>query len=79
MTFARRRNSLTAHSSECIPIVKQRMTVYYVTVTSWTCFSLQRHNASGWTRAWLIQKIHVLFLSYDRNTGSCICLSLHLL
>ena len=25
------------------------------------------------------EKMHVLFLSYDRNTESCICLSLHLL
>ena len=24
-------------------------------------------------------KMHVLFLSYDRNAGSCICLNLHLL
>jgi len=26
-----------------------------------------------------LNKMHVLFLTYDRNTGSCLCLSLHLL
>jgi len=28
MTFAQRRNRLTTHFSECIPIVKRRVTVY---------------------------------------------------
>jgi len=44
--------------SERIPIVKRLMTAYYLTLTSWTCFSLQRHTASGWTRAWLIPKTY---------------------
>ena len=39
-------------------------------------FNKLENCASSW---FYYRKMHVLFLSYDRNTGSCICLSLHLL
>jgi len=44
MTFAQRRNRLTTHFSEGIPVIKRCMTMWMAVYWVWTTSSFAKHN-----------------------------------